>query len=94
LVDNLKETLGLGAKRGIDFVKRLLVAIVLVVVLVLGTAAPGSAAQSPGNWSAVGGVPDPYAQCLLNVLSLGKWPDSHSGEKRDHQRISGQHLKA
>jgi len=47
--------------------KKLLVTVVLAVVLVLRTAATGSAAQSPGNWSAVGGVPEPTAGCLLTV---------------------------
>ncbi len=47
--------------------KKFLMYVVLAVVLVLGTAGPGPAAQPPGNWSAVGGVSDPYAGCLLNV---------------------------
>ncbi|MCL6611589.1 MAG: S-layer homology domain-containing protein [Peptococcaceae bacterium] len=47
--------------------KKLLMYAVLAVFLVLGTAGPGPAAQPPGNWSAVGEVSDPYAECLLSV---------------------------
>lgn len=47
--------------------KKLLMYAVLAVFLVFGTAGPGPAAQLPGNWSAVGEVSDPYAECLLYV---------------------------